>query len=90
MTKEIERKKFEVRFLQHKDGYQEKALFIDGIKIDYSIDISSFREAQKMGPAMTLEVKKDIAKHFTSCVSDVLGRNVTMEEIKKAIMTGWI
>lgn len=88
--KEIEKKKFEVKFRQHPDGYQEKDVFIGGEKMDYSIDISAYREAASMGPIYKLAVQKDIEKHFTECVSDVLGRKVTLEDIKEAIKTGWI
>lgn len=90
MAKEIEKKRFEVKFYQHPDGYQEKDVFIDGKKMDYSIDISSYREASKMGLMYKHAVQKDIEKHFTECVSEVLGRRVTLNDIKEAIKTGWI
>jgi hypothetical protein len=90
MDKEIEKKRFEVRYRVHPDGWQEKAVFIDGEKLDYSIDISEYREAVSMGPHMKLAVQKDIERHFTECVSEVLGRYVTLDDIKEAITTGWI
>jgi hypothetical protein len=47
-------------------------------------------EACKMGPKYKLAVQNDIAKHFTESVGDFIGRHVTMQEIKQAILTGWI
>lgn len=67
-----------------------KKLFIDGEKLDYSIDMTAYLEACKMGPHMRLAVQKDIAKHFTESVSEVVGRKLTMDDIKVAIQTGWI
>lgn len=90
MAKEIQKKTFEVKFRQHPDGYQEKAVFIDNEKLEYSIDISSYREASKMGLVYKMAVQKDIEKHFTEAVSEVIGRKVTLDDIKKAIATGWI
>lgn len=90
MAKEIEKKRFEVKFRQHPDGFQEKDIFIGGEKMDYSIDISAYREASKMGLVYKIAVQRDIEKHFTQCVSEVVGRKVTLEDIKKAIATGWI
>lgn len=84
MKKEIEKKKFEVKMRQHPDGSLEKAIFIDGEKLDYSIDISAYMEARKMGPMFKIAVQKDIEKHFTESISEILGRRVTMEELKKA------
>lgn len=90
MSKEIEKKKFEVKFREHPDGYQEKAVFIDNEKLEYSIDISAYREASKMGLVYKHAVQRDIEKHFCESVSEVLGRKVTLNDIKQAIVTGWI
>ena len=43
-----------------------------------------------MGPAYRMSVQKDIERHFVESVSQFLKRNVTIEDIKKAITTGWI
>ena len=90
MAKEIEKKKFEVKYRQHPDGFQEKDVFIGGEKLDYSIDISAFREANKMGLMYRMAVQKDIEKHFCESVSEFVGRKITINDIKKAITTGWI
>lgn len=90
MTKEVQKKRFEVKFFQHADGYKEKDVFIDGEKLEYSIDISSYLEASKMGLVYKLAVQRDIERHFCESVSEVLGRKVTVEDIKRAIITGWI
>lgn len=90
MAKEIEKKKFEVKFREHADGYQEKAIFIDDKMLEYSIDISSYRDASKMGLVYKHAVQRDIEKHFCESVSEVLGRKITLDDIKEAIVTGWI
>jgi hypothetical protein len=87
---ETPKKKFEVRFEQHPDGSIEKQIYIDGELFDYSIDISSFQEAVRMGPAFAKAAKEDIARHFVQCLSEFLGRHVTVEEIIQAQKTGWI
>ncbi len=84
------KKRFEVLFREHPDGYKEKAVFIDDEKLEYSIDISSYLDASKMGPAFKLSVQKDIERHFAEAVSEVVGRHISLEDIKNAIKTGWI
>jgi len=90
MKKELEKKRFEVMMRRHPNGEIEKKVFIDGVMLDYSIDIHSFREACKMGLQYKLAVQRDIEKHFTECVSEMLNRKVTLDDIKEAIKTGWI
>lgn len=90
MAKEVIKRKFQVMARPHPDGFIEKDIFIDGVKLDYSIDISAFREATKMGPLYKQAVQTDIVRHFTKCVSEFIGRHVTLEDIKEAIKTGWI
>lgn len=83
------KKRFEVK-MRTKAGGVEKAIFIDGQLLDWQIDMSSYAEAVKMGHLYQREVQKSIETHFVESVSDVLGRKVTIEEIKTAIQTGWI
>lgn len=83
-------KTFEVRIRKNTNGTVEKAIFIDGERLDWSVDLSSYMEACKMGLAFQREAQRDIERHFTESVSDVLGRRVTAEDIKKATKTGWI
>ena len=84
------KKRFEVRMRQHPNGELEKAIFIGDDKLDWTIDVSSYMEACKMGMQYKLAVQDDIAKHFIKSVGEFLGRYVTIEEIKAAIKTGWI
>lgn len=84
------KKSFGVMMKRHPGGEIEKAIFIDGEKLDWSVDISSYMEACKMGMQYKLAVQADIAKHFVKSVGEVLGRYITIEEIKQAIKTGWI
>ena len=90
MKEEKPKLSFEVKMRKGKRDTVEKAIFIDGELLDWSIDVSSFMEAAKMGPKFKLAAQKDIEKHFTESVSEVLGRKVTTDEIKAAIKTGWI
>lgn len=82
--------RFEVKMRRHPGGELEKAIFIDNQKLDWSIDISSYLEACKMGLQYKLAVQSDIAKHFVESVGEFVGRHVTMAEIKSAIKTGWL
>ncbi len=85
-----QKKRFEVRMKMHSNGSIEKQIFIDNEMLDWSVDSSSFLEAQKMGPQYMRAVQEDIAKHFIESVSEVLGRKVTIEDIKQATIDGWI
>ena len=82
-------KTFEVK-MRRENGNVQKATFIDGELLDWSIDMDSYMEAVKMGLMYQRDVQRDIEKHFVESVSDFLGRKVTIEDIKKAIQTGWI
>lgn len=84
------KKRFEVKMRKGENGTIEKAIFIDDEILDWSIDMSSYMDAMKMGPMYRRAVQHDIEKHFIESVSDFLGRKVTMNEIKEAIKTGWI
>lgn len=72
-----------------RDGV-EKAVFVDGKKIDFSIDVLRFLEARQKGPKYLIEEQKRIERQFVKAVSDALGRRVTVEEVKKASAEGWI
>ncbi len=82
--------RFEVKIRKREDDTIEKAIFIDEELLDWAIDISSLMEAKRMGPQFFKEAQKDIEKHFIESVSDTIGRKVTVQEIKKATVTGWI
>ena len=86
----MEKVKFEVKVRQGKNGVMEKAIFINDQMLDWSVDLSSFMEAARMGPHFYKAMQKDIEKHFTDAVSETLGRKVTAEDIKIAQKTGWI
>lgn len=72
-----------------KDGL-EKAVFVDGKKLDFKIDILRFLEAKSMGVQYMVEEQKRIEKEFTKVVSEAVGRRITKEELKRAILEGWI
>ena len=72
-----------------KDGV-EKAVFVDGKKLDFSIDIVRFLEARRKGPKYLAEEQRKIEREFIKSVSEAVGRRVTTEEIKRATLEGWI
>ena len=82
--------RFQVGLRKIPNGAIEKAIFIDGQKLNWSLDINAFVESKKMGTMIAQSMKKDIIRHYISSVSEFLGRHVTIEEIKAAIQTGWI
>jgi len=81
--------RFEVKMRRHKGGIQ-KAIFIGGEMLDWSVDVSQMMDAMNMGLAFYRAVQRDIEKHFVESVSEFIGRKVTPEDIKKAIKEGWI
>jgi len=85
--------KFEVKMRllgqDPKDGI-EKAVFIDGKKLDFTIDVFRFLDAKFKGYNYVIEEQRKIEREFIKAVSDFLGRQVTIQDIKKAILEGWI
>lgn len=88
--KGVPMKRFEVKMRKGKNDVVEKAIFIDGEVLDWSVDISSLMEARAMGPEFFKAAQKDIEKHFTDAVGEVVGRYVTADDIKQATIDGWI
>ena len=84
------KKRFEVRIRKGKNDVMEKAIFIGGELLDWAVDMNSLAEAMSMGPKFFRAIQRDIEKHFTESVSEVLGRKVTASDIKESIKTGWI
>lgn len=82
--------RFETKMKKRSDGTIEKAIFIDGNKLDWSVDASSLMDAAQMGPDFFKVVQKDIEKHFVESVSEFIGRKFTPDDITQAIKTGWI
>jgi hypothetical protein len=72
-----------------KDGI-EKAVFIDDQILDFKIDVFRFLEAKFKGMNYVIEEQKKIEREFVKSVSNFLGRKVSIQEIKKAIIEGWI
>jgi hypothetical protein len=82
--------KFETRIKLHSNGSVEREIWISDQKFDWSVDITSFHEAVRMGSMYKKAVQQDIVKHFVNSVSDFLGRKVTMKEVNEATKRGWI
>jgi len=88
------KRKFEVKMRPlgpnpREDGV-EKAVFIDGKKLDFKIDVLRFLEAKQKGIDFLLEEQRKIEREFIKSVSEALGRKVTTDEIKRATLEGWI
>lgn len=86
--------KFEVKMRPlgpnpQQDGV-EKAVFVDGKKLDFKIDVLRFLEAKQKGINYLIQEQQKIEKEFVKSVSEAIGRKVTVEEIKKATIEGWI
>lgn len=81
---------FEVKMRKGNNDTIEKAIFIDGELLDWSVDVSSLMEAMSMGPQYFRAVQRDIEKHFVESVSETIGRKYSPDDIKQAIKTGWI
>lgn len=81
--------KFEVKMRPNRGGI-EKAIFIGGELLDWSVDVSSLMEAAKMGPKFYRAAQRDIEKHFVDSVSEFIGRKVNAQDIKNATINGWI
>jgi hypothetical protein len=88
--KEVNRVPFETRVITHPNGSLERKIFIDNVMLDYSVDISSLHEAMKMGPSYAAAIKADIVRHFSTCVSEMVGRKVSYDEIIEATKNGYI
>lgn len=72
-----------------RDGV-EKAVFIDGKKLDFTIDVLRFLEAKQKGINFLVQEQNKIEREFVRAVSEALGRKVTTKEIKIATIEGWI
>jgi hypothetical protein len=84
------KKSFVVRIIQHPSGSIEKQIYIDDELLDWSVDIESFHEACRMGPLYEKAAKESIARHFLESVSEVVGRKLTVDDIKNAHINGYI
>ena len=82
--------RFGTKVFVHPNKCVEKKIFVDDVEMEYSIDITSFQEACKMGPHFKAAVQRDIEQHFTDCVSEMVGAKLTLEDIKLAIKNGYI
>lgn len=88
------KRKFEVKMRplgpKPKEDGVEKAVFINGQKLDFKIDVLRFLEAKHKGGTYLMQEQKKIEREFIKSVSEAIGRKVTTEEIKKATIEGWI
>lgn len=87
---DVVKKRFEAKLRRMTNGKVVNEIYINGELLDWSVDMNSLSQAMVMGPEYAWQAQQSIAKHFTESVSEMLGRKVTMEEINKAIATGWI
>jgi hypothetical protein len=83
------KKKFEIKFKKVDDKVL-KAIFIDDVMLDYSVDVEALKKISVLGPEYKKAALLDIEKHFIECVCDMVGRQVTTQELEKAFRIGWI
>ena len=83
------KKRFEVKF-QKVGNKTVKAVFVDDVMLDYSVDVEKLKEISALGFEYRKAALLDIEKHFVDCVSEMVGRHVTYQEVLNAFKTGWI
>lgn len=83
------KKKFEVK-MHIENGILRRDIFIEDELFDYEVDKVSLAYAKSIGGEYLMKVQKDIEKHFLECLSEVVGRTVTANEVKKASVVGYI
>lgn len=88
------KRKFEVKMRvlgpnPRKDGV-ERAVFVDGKQLDFKIDVLRFLEQKFKGKEHMVREQKRIEGEFIKAVSDAVGRRISPEELKRAILEGWI
>ena len=83
-------KSFDIEMRKGENGKIEKVVIIDNIEVDWSVDMNVLFDAARMGPHMLRAVQQDIARHYIQCISEVVGRKVSAQDIQKATDTGWI
>jgi hypothetical protein len=84
------KKKLEVKFKKTEEGKVVKAIFIDDVMLDYSVDVEALNKISALGIEYKKAALLDIERHFIECVCDMVGRQVTAQELDKAFRTGWI
>ena len=74
-------------------GLEYRAIFVDGELFDWGIDPQQLQTAKAFiaqNPEMRKSVMGDIERHFVSCFSEFLERDITLAEINRALETGEI
>jgi hypothetical protein len=84
------KKILKIQALRDQTGFLQNAIFIDGEHFDWDIDEEAFEWARRQSPAFFEAVKADIVAHFLTCLSEVVGRKITMQDFMIAQKTGWI
>lgn len=83
----MEKTRFEIRKVKNENGISKKVVYINGNPLDWELDISLIKTDNV---DTLLNSQKNLEKDFTNKVSQYLGYEVTYQEIKKAMKTGWI
>ena len=68
-------------------------LYIDGHLFDYLIETKSLKKAKLYcndNPNLKKSIHGDIQKHFLACLSEFIGREVTIQEVNNSIRKGEI
>jgi len=83
------KKKFEIK-IKKIGNILERTIFIDGELLDWSVDVNKLAEAMARGPNFFDEAKENIETELCEIVSEELGREVNPQEIREAVLSGWI
>ena len=73
------------------DNY--RALFFDGVLFDWGMNPEELEEAKKFcgqDPFHRKTIHGDLCRFFLKCLSEVLGKEVTIKEVNAAIEQGSI
>ena len=85
--------KLDIKEHQDEEVGSYRAIFVDGELFDWGINPQELHTAKSFiiqHPEMRKSVMGDIERHFVSCFSEFLGRDITLAEINKALETGEI
>ena len=84
------KKKFAVKTQMSSGYFFQKDIYIDDELFDWSIDEEAYHWAEMQGPDVLRAVQRDICKHFLDCLSEVVGRKISLDDFQQAAKTGWI
>lgn len=70
-----------------------RVILVDNQAFDWSVEDEHFKSAQiisRSDPAMRLKYLADIQQYLVTCMSEFLGKPVTLSDINRALANGYI